>query len=128
MARRIHTQVGGPVTTVSTATQTLAEWDLAAEAIDGCCIHVEGVLIGKQGTTASVTTRVARAFHRQAGTLTALGSLASLAAPIGSAALLTAAGVLDTSGNLIRLRATGVNGINLEWTGYLYAWTGEYSG
>lgn len=128
MARRIHSVAGGPVTTSGAVTNTIASCDMAALGVSGAVIHVEGVLIGKEAAPAGVTLRVSRAFHRVGGVLTALGNVANIAAPAGSASLLTSAGVLDLSGDLIRLRATGVAALDIEWTGYIDIWTGEHTG
>lgn len=119
--------------TVGAVSITVAQIDLAAPGIcgtiDNVGVHIEGTLIGRNAATGdSVGMKVTRDFTRNAGTLTALGTLANIVAPQGSAALLAALGVLDTSGTIIRLRGTGIAAITLDWTGFLSVWTTDFTG
>jgi hypothetical protein len=45
----------------------------------------------------------------------------------GNAALITSAATLDANSGSVRLRANGVAATTISWTGWLEAWTTEFT-
>ncbi len=122
---------GGPVTTSGAAVTTIVNWNPAAElpfTFNNAALHVEGVLIAKDSSNNSASLRVARSFKLISGTLSALGSQASvIGVGIGDAGLATIAGTLTTNGGIIVLQGTGIIATSIEWTGYIEIWSGEFT-
>lgn len=125
-------KAGGPVTTSGTATANIVTFDLVSDlpipaALNNVALHVEGIMVMKDASNNSASFRVARAFKMISGTLSALGTQATvIGVGIGDAALSTAAGTLTSSGNIILLQGTGIIALTIEWTGFLSIWSGQF--
>lgn len=120
---------GGIVTTDGTVT-TIVSFDPTTELpvpFANAGLHVEGVLIAKDGSNNVASVRVARGFKIIAGALSALGTQASVVAVgIGDAGLATIAATLDAQSTVIRLRATGIAATTITWSGFIWLSSGEF--
>lgn len=109
-------------TTDAVTVTTITSWTPASHSpvINNCIVSVAGQLIGKDGSNNAVSIKANATFSIISGTVTLLGSQSSIFAAQGSAGLSTAVLTLDTSSNVIRLRATGVAATTIAWTGWLW--------
>jgi hypothetical protein len=125
---------GATTQTVGAALGTLVTLDLAAPGISGTIdnvgVYVECTFIGTDAATGNVViAKLARAFRRVAGVLTAAGGAASnIVAPAGDAALVGAAPVLNQTGTSVRAQVTGVALITINWKAHLEIWSTDYVG
>lgn len=109
----------GVVSTTGATTVTVCQSDVIP---DGSVVTVKYVLNGRETTTGDIASANGEMrFKRVAGILTAVGALVQLTTiALGSdAALLAAVVAVDASGTNIRLRATGVAALTVEWFGSL---------
>lgn len=126
MATVIH-WVNGTASTAGATAATVASFDLSSAgasptgvAFDNCSVEVEATLTGyvTSGTAGAIATRkLTRAVKRVSGTVSTVGALTNLTALLSDAALALVALDIDVSGNVIRLRATGVAGETITWFG-----------
>ncbi len=122
---------GGPVTTSGVETKTIVEVNLASipawSSLSNHGFHVEGVLIGKNGSNEVASTRVARSAKIVSGVLSILGTLQTpIGLGAGDGSLVTSSAIIDTSGLFMRLRVTGIVVTEIEWTGFLEIWSGQF--
>lgn len=126
------TKYGGPVTTSGAAATNIVLFNPAADlplpaALNNVALHVEGILMARDSSNNCASVRVARAFKVVSGALSALGTQASvIGVGIGDAGLSTIIGTLTTGGGQIVLQGTGIIATNIEWTGALEIWSGEF--
>lgn len=111
-------------TTDGTTTTTIHSWSPTAFTpvqLSNCAFQVIGTLIGNNnGDGAQAVSLVASAtFTLSAGTLALVGSQTAVVAAQGTAGLLTSTITLDASSGAIRIRAKGVAGSTINWTGWL---------
>jgi hypothetical protein len=130
----------GGFTTSDATQQTALSADLssilsgAGAALDNAGLFVEFIMLAKSSGNAVAGAKVAHIFKRIAGTVTretsSLILMASGAAGVllGNAALVTAALDVDSSGNSIRGRVTGVAATTIVWHGHLIISSGEFTG
>lgn len=125
------TKYGGPVTTTGAAVTTVVNWNPLAElpfTFNNVALHIEGVLIARDSSNNSASVRVGRSFKLISGTVSALGTQASvLGVGIGDAGLSTIAATLTTSQGVVVLQATGIAATTIEWTGFIEIWSGEFT-
>lgn len=139
LATKTHAQfdtykvAGATVTTVGTATSTLLQVSTAAPGISGsadnCGFYVEAVFVGYDATNGNaVSGKLSRTFKRVAGTLTALGAQAIISVVAGDPALVGSTVALDATGIAIRMQATGVAGVTINWNACSEIWSTEFVG
>ncbi len=120
----------GPIATADGNVATVFTYDPATElpvVVNNAGLHLEAVLIARDSSNNVASLRMARAFKTLGGTLTALGTQASvIAVGIGDVALATIAGTLDANANIIRVRATGIAATNITWTGFMWLCASEF--
>jgi len=107
-------------TTDATTATTIHTWTPGSHTpvVDNCIVVVEGTLIGKQSSN-GVSIKASATFLISSGTVSLLGSQTSIVASEGSAALTSSTITLDTSSNIIRIRANGVAATTIAWNGWL---------
>lgn len=130
--------IGGTVNTVDGSTVSVCSLNLAngqdqngnqvGFALDNVMVHFKALLLGRSGAN-RVRLYCERSFSREGGVSSSLdNTILSPLTNFASAALAAAAIVLDNSGDVVRLRATGVLATSITWTGYLWILTGEFGG
>jgi hypothetical protein len=89
--------------------------DNAARTWDNCVAVVTAEVMGYT-SAGDVATRVVNAtFKRVSGTLAIVGALQGITALVADAALAAVVADIDSTGNVIRVRATGVAGQEIDW-------------
>jgi hypothetical protein len=132
MTQRISHVVRGNVQTTDAATATIVvSYDLSSAAAspsgvawDGCSVNARCVISGKQAGN-TVAGEVLAVFRRTAGTLAQVGAAAGIGTLFSDAALANSTVTIDASGNLIRVRVTGVVATTIDWSAFLYLWSNE---
>lgn len=127
--QRIFHRKGGELQTAGAVSGSVVELDLSSAsdnpsgaALNNCALLVVAELVGyvTAGTTnAAYTRKLTAAFKRVATVLSELGADSDIAAAKTDAALTTAVATLDSTGNLVRLRVTGVAGETVLWVGHV---------
>jgi hypothetical protein len=114
-------------TTVGVATPTISSWDLSSAseafgAVNNCHVYAVALLLGRETTTPAYARLMrGRSFSRESGTVANIDDNAIvLGTDKISAALSGVTADLDFSGTTIRSRPTGVTGLTINWTGYLW--------
>lgn len=120
--RIVHQTVNAsPVTTADAATvTTVHSWTPGSHVpgVNNCRLQVDFEYIGKT-TTGGVGFKYTAMFMVDSGAVTILGSPVAMAAPFGTAGILSVAATLDVSGGAIRARVAGVLLTNIDWTVYM---------
>lgn len=130
----------GPLITVGAQTITLCQFNLdspqVTSLLQNCLVDAEFLALGqRQDNNQGGRARLSRGYKTLAGVLSSLGAVEKLIGGVqvgdtvpllGEAGILSATASLDLSGSVIRGRVTGVAGVNVAWTGYLWIATGAF--
>lgn len=126
MTQHISTFFRGSVQTTDATATTVVSYDLSSAAAspsgvawNNCAVSARCVISGRQSSNI-VAGEIIAAFERTTGTLAAVGAAGGTGTLNKSAALDTATVTIDASGNLIRVRVTGVAATTIDWSAYLY--------
>lgn len=91
----------------------------------GCAVRVKAEVVGRETTTGDAAGFSKAALMKTpGGVLAGVGSVLDAVTPSLDTALATATATIAVNGSAIELRATGLLGQNVEWTGELIVWMG----
>jgi hypothetical protein len=128
MAQRWMNWLSGVVQTTDATQTTLFSYDLSSASASGtgaawndCTVQVMLMVTGKSGTN-HLGGELLATFKRNSGTLAIVGAAAGIGTLQADAALATASVSIDASGNIIRVRVTGVAATTIDWSGNLQMW------
>lgn len=130
--RVVERKVGVATTSGAVAVTVCSSSDATALSLLASAFRVEARLVGRQtsgvGSGSSISFYKGTAGQTIAGVTNVLDTIGTLLSTLpmvldgSSATLVTATAAIDVSGNAIRLRATGVAAIDMEWFGELKIW------
>lgn len=135
---RLHSAAAcavGSGQTVGLVTSDIVTFDLSTPgycgALDNVPFDVELLLIGMTTANVAGKARITRGFKRIAGALSALAAQELLTAGangalLGEVGIVTALASLVNAGNLVKGQATGIVGLTINWTGYLWVNSGDF--
>ena len=111
--------------TVGLVTATVVSFDAAAPTlvpVPSGQLMATVLLLGREATAPDfVRAMLLRSFKYEAGVLTALdGAAIVLGTTLATGAIAGATVDLNASGTVIRGQATGVVGLTIDWTGFLW--------
>lgn len=107
---------GGPVQSSGLQTVTVVSYNVEGYEADDKTFLVKCELVGFSGND-RVCRNLSRLFRQVNGVLAAEGS-AEVSAAFGSG-ILAGTGTIDSDGQVIRLRGTGILGCEIDWYGTL---------
>ncbi len=109
----------GQAQTVGAVTTTIASIDISTFAgfnADNCSFGVVASILGHSGGGNAAWYEVYGLFKRNSGTLSQVGTTQQTRTLVDTALNATSF-VLDSTGTTIRIRAVGVAGSTIDWTG-----------